>query len=145
MEALSMTGLRSLLTRSLLVGAVFAVANAVPATLAAQEKPAAPDTIVLKGPTMGAVTFAHKEHSTATECTTCHHASKPEKAKTSDFQKCTECHTKPATAPMTTALRDAFHNGMAKQGTCADCHVKQAAAGKTVPAKCSDCHKKEAS
>jgi len=131
----------SSLTRALLAASIISLVVVLPA--AAQEKPAAPDTIVLKGPTKGAVTFTHKKHGEATECTTCHHESKPEKAKTSDYQKCTDCHTAPATAPMTTALRDAFHNGMAKQGTCADCHVKEAAAGKTVPTKCAECHVKQ--
>ena len=124
--------------RVLLVGSIFSLAFTLP--LAAQEKPSAPDTIVLKGPSRGAVTFTHKKHSAATECTTCHHEARPEKAKTSDYQKCTECHTIPVAEPMKTALRDAFHNGMAKQGTCVDCNVKEAAAGKTVPTKCADCH-----
>jgi hypothetical protein len=126
--------------KALLFGAAIVGTASFPGRLAAQE---APDTLVLKGPTQGAVTFAHGKHSTATECVACHHESKPEKAKTSDHQKCTECHTKPAEAPMTTALRDAFHNAMAKQGTCVDCHVKAAAEAKTVPVKCADCHKKE--
>jgi cytochrome c553 len=140
MEVVSMK-----LLRVLLIGLVVAIANTAPAKLMAQAAPAPPDTIILKGPTQGAVTFMHKKHGALTECVTCHHASKPEKAKTSDHQKCTECHTKPAAAPMKTALRDAFHNPMAKQGVCADCHSKAAAEGKTVPVKCADCHKKEAS
>lgn len=126
--------------KTILLGAAVAVTASFPVSLAAQE---APETIVLKGPTQAAVTFAHAKHATATECVSCHHESKPEKAKTSDNQKCTECHTKPAEAPMTTVLRDAFHNAMAKQGVCVDCHVKAATEGKTVPVKCADCHKKE--
>ena len=128
------------LMRVLCAGPIFTFVIALP--LSAQEKSSAPDTVVMKGETKGAVTLSHKKHSAATECTTCHHESRTEKAKTSDYQKCTECHTKPATEPMKTALRDAFHNGMAKQGSCIDCHVKEAAAGKTVPVKCADCHLK---
>ena len=126
----------------LLIGSVMALACVVPATA---QTPAAPEEIVLKGPTQGAVTFTHKKHTELGECVSCHHESKPEKAKTADYQKCSECHTKPVAAPMKTVLRDAFHNAMAKQGSCIDCHVKEAAAGKTVPQKCVDCHKKEAS
>lgn len=43
---------------------------------------------------------------------------------------------------MTTKLQAAFHDPMAKKGTCVDCHVAAAAQGKKVPAKCQDCHKK---
>ena len=126
------------------IASLSAFAFLLPATAMAQT-PEAPETIVMKGPTQGAVTLPHKKHSEMGECVSCHHESKPEKAKTSDFQKCSECHTKPVEAPMKTALRDAFHNAMAKQGSCVDCHVKEAAAGKTVPVKCADCHKKEGS
>lgn len=128
--------------RFFLMGAAVALVGFSPARLAAQTVEA-PEKVVLKGPTQAAVTLAHKKHAEATECVTCHHESKPEKAKTSDHQKCGECHTKPAEAPMKTALRDAFHNAMAKQGTCVDCHVKAAAEGKTVPVKCAECHVKE--
>ena len=40
---------------------------------------------------------------------------------------------------MKTKAQAAFHDAMAKKGTCVDCHVK-AAAGKKVPAKCNECH-----
>jgi hypothetical protein len=44
---------------------------------------------------------------------------------------------------MKTATRGAFHDPMAKKGTCVDCHVAEAAKGKKAPTKCADCHKKE--
>jgi len=43
---------------------------------------------------------------------------------------------------MTTSIRDAYHDAAAKKGTCMDCHVAEAAAGKAVPVKCTECHKK---
>ena len=119
------------------------VACTVPAALRAQDTATPPETVVMKGPSQGAVTLTHKKHAEFSECVSCHHEPKPEKVKTADNQKCSECHTKPAEAPMKTTLRDAFHNAMAKQGSCVDCHIKEAAAGKGVPQKCGDCHKKE--
>lgn len=125
--------------RLFMVGAMIAFAGSV-SRLAAQEN--GPETIVLSGAPLGDVTFQHAAHQKLTECTTCHHASRPEKPLTSEHEACTNCHTNPPTAPMTTSTRDAFHNATAKAGTCVDCHVKEAAAGKTVPSKCGDCHKK---
>ncbi len=43
---------------------------------------------------------------------------------------------------MKTNSKLAFHDNLAKKGTCIDCHVKQAGAGKKAPVKCVDCHKK---
>jgi hypothetical protein len=106
----------------------------------------APDSVVLTGAPLGAVTFNHKAHTTtygATKCEGCHHASKPEKPSKSAQQKCTDCHTKVAEAPMKTKLQAAFHDPMAKKGTCSDCHQQAIAKGnKKAPAKCADCHKK---
>ncbi len=107
-----------------------------------------PDTVVLTGSPMGGVKFTHKVHSTdhaAKKCETCHHPSKTEKplAKANQPQKCTDCHTKTAVAPMKTKLQAAFHDPMAKAGTCISCHVEQNKAGKTAPVKCNECHKKE--
>lgn len=108
--------------------------------LAEEKAPAAP--IVLKGAPMGGVKFEHSKHS-AVKCDTCHHASKPEKAMASAHQKCTDCHTKTATAPMKTKLQAAFHNPTAQAGLCIDCHKKEAAAGKAnAPTKCAQCHQK---
>lgn len=137
---------RSHLYRALMVASGLAFTVAIAAPIASGQAPKPPDTVVLKGAPMGGVKFAHKVHATdqKIDCKTCHHPSKPEKAMTSEYQKCTDCHTKTATAPMKTATRGAFHDPMAKKGVCVDCHVKQAAAGKTkAPAKCPDCHKKE--
>ena len=104
------------------------------------------DMTILKGAPMGGVKFNHKMHSevhAAKKCETCHHASKPEKAATAPQQSCFECHATPAKAPMKTNKQAAFHNPLAKAGTCIDCHTAQNAKGKNAPVKCLDCHKKE--
>lgn len=104
-----------------------------------------PDTMILKGNPMGAVKFDHKAHSQTYaegKCETCHHPSKPQKAATAPQQACRDCHTKPAKPPMKTATQAAFHNPMAKSGTCIDCHLKMNAAGKKAPTTCMQCHKK---
>ncbi len=112
---------------------------------AAAQTPKVPDTAVLSGSPLGPVTLQHKAHVTdrGAKCEQCHHASKAAKPLKSEHQKCTDCHTKAAEPPMTTKLQAAFHDPMAKKGTCVDCHVQAAAKGNTkVPAKCQDCHKK---
>ena len=108
------------------------------------QAPKEPDTAVLTGAPLGAVTFSHKAHTKTygAKCEMCHHPSKPEKGLKSEHQKCTECHTKTATPPMKTKAQAAFHDPMARKGTCVDCHVQAAAKGKKVPAKCAECHKK---
>ena len=105
----------------------------------------APETVVLKGAPMGGVKFEHAKHAKdyGAKCVDCHHASKAEKAMKGENQKCTDCHTKVAAAPMKTKLQGAFHDPMAKKGTCVDCHAKAITAGKKAPAKCAECHKKE--
>jgi nitrate/TMAO reductase-like tetraheme cytochrome c subunit len=112
-----------------------------PAVTLAQEK--APGTVILKGAPMGGVKFDHAAHVKASggdaKCATCHHPSKPEKANATKHQRCQDCHTKVPTAPMKTKAQAAFHDAMAKKGTCIDCHVT----AKKGPAKCADCHKKE--
>jgi hypothetical protein len=134
------------LYRLVVAGAAFAVAGSF-TSLAAQQKgngaAKAPAVVVLKGAPIGGVKFAHAVHETKAKCETCHHASLPAKPLTSPHQQCGGCHTKPAVAPMTTSIRDAFHDAMAKKGTCVECHLKEAAAGKVTPAKCASCHKKE--
>ena len=126
---------------------VFAFALSFGAAFAVQQVQAqAAKTVVLKGSPMGGVKFEHTLHTKDRniKCDTCHHASKPEKAKTSDYQKCTDCHTKVATAPMKTKTQAAFHDPMAKKGVCVDCHLAENAKGKKAPtSKCADCHKKE--
>lgn len=112
---------------------------AVGSMWAQQKAPTNP--VILKGAPMGGVKFLHSQHPQA--CTTCHHASKPEKPAKSATQPCADCHTKTATAPMKTKLQAAFHNPTATAGVCTDCHKKQVAAGKKAPTKCADCHKKE--
>jgi hypothetical protein len=109
------------------------------------QAPKEPGVVILKGAPMGGVKFDHPKHSktAAGKCETCHHASKTEMPAKAAQQKCSDCHTKVATAPMKTKYQAAFHDPMAKKGTCVDCHVKATAAGKKAPAKCADCHKKE--
>lgn len=114
---------------------------AVSAPAFAQAKaPDAPQ--ILKGSPMGGVKFQHSTHKDV-KCDTCHHAAKPEKAAKSSTEACADCHTKTATAPMKTTFKGAFHDAMAKKGTCIDCHTAEAAKGKKAPTKCADCHKKE--
>ena len=108
---------------------------------AAQTPPAG--KVVLKGNPMGGVNFDHAKHAKLVgdaKCDTCHHASMPEKAMTAKQEKCQSCHTKAATAPMKTTAKLAFHDAMAKKGTCIDCHAKEVAAGKKAPLKCNECH-----
>ncbi|MBP1596253.1 MAG: Cytochrome c, class conserved region [Acidobacteria bacterium] len=108
----------------------------------AQEK--APEVVILKGNPMGGVKFNHTAHATKTgdKCDTCHHASQAAKPLKTPHQKCQDCHTKAVAAPMKTTSRLAFHDAMAKAGTCIGCHAKEAAAGKKAPLKCVECHQK---
>jgi hypothetical protein len=127
--------------------AVFAIVIVCMFGLAAvvQAQAKAPGVVILKGNPMGGVKFDHTAHvkTAGDKCETCHHASKAEKPAKAPQEECQNCHAKTATAPMKTTARLAFHDNLAKKGICVDCHVKQAAAGKKVPAKCADCHKKE--
>ena len=108
----------------------------------AQVKP--PGVVVLKGNPMGGVKFDHGAHAKliGDKCATCHHASKPEKAAKTAQENCQTCHTKTAAAPMKTNAKLAFHDNLAKAGTCINCHAKEAAIGKKVPLKCAECHVK---
>ena len=133
-------------TRSILasLAGVAVVAFLAAGTLQAQA-PKAPDTAVLTGAPIGNVTLTHTAHTKdyGAKCESCHHASKPEKPMKAAQQKCTDCHTKAAEAPMKTKLQAAFHDPMAKKGTCVDCHQQAIAKGNTkAPSKCADCHKK---
>jgi Class III cytochrome C family len=102
------------------------------------------NSIILKGAPMGAVKFDHTSHlKVAGKCNVCHHASKPQKALKSPQEACTDCHTNPATPPVTTKLQAAFHNPSATSGLCIDCHKTEDANGKAAPVKCADCHKKD--
>jgi hypothetical protein len=122
-----------------------ALALVVGPAIANAQIPVAPKTVILKGSSLGGVKFDHAAHQKVVgdKCDTCHHVSKPEKALKTKQEKCQNCHTTAATAPMKTKAQAAFHDPMAKKGTCVDCHLK--ATGKKVPAsaKCLDCHKKE--
>jgi Class III cytochrome C family len=107
----------------------------------AQTAPQAP--AILKGAPLGAVKFEHTAHlKVAGRCGVCHHASKPQKPLKSPQEACTDCHTNPATPPVTTKLQAAFHNPTATTGLCIDCHKTEDASGKAAPVKCADCHKK---
>jgi len=127
--------------RALLIVALILGVALVAGPAAAQTAPA---KVVLKGNPMGGVNFDHAKHAKLAggdaKCETCHHASKPEKALKSKTQKCQECHTKAATAPMKTNTKAAFHDAMAKKGLCVDCHAKEVAAGKKAPVTCKECH-----
>jgi hypothetical protein len=123
------------------LGAVLFGGALVPGQLAAQEN-TGPDTVVYS-PRRGTVTFTHAKHAAdPAQCVTCHHESKDAKPLASPRQKCGDCHTTPATEPVTTSLRNAFHVTAEETGLCFDCHKKEAAAGKKVPAVCDDCHKR---
>jgi hypothetical protein len=127
------TGFRPMLV---IVGVV--LAGALPVQLPSQQ--AGPETMVLKGPTAGAVTFPHGAHEGRAECLVCHHASKPELPNVTEYARCHSCHTDTVEAPMVTNRRDAFHDRRARQGLCVDCHTQEAAAGKVTPARCASCH-----
>jgi formate-dependent nitrite reductase cytochrome c552 subunit len=133
------------ISRTLIFSLAVALCAAIATpSLLAQAKD--PGTVILKGAPLGGVKFDHKKHAAAIgadKCTTCHHPSKPEKAATSPTQKCSECHTKTAAAPMKTKYQAAFHDPMAKKGVCIDCHVAEVGKGKKAPTKCNECHKKE--
>jgi class III cytochrome C family protein len=100
--------------------------------------------VVMTGAPIGGVKFGHKLHAKdrGIKCETCHHASKPEKPMKTAQEKCQDCHTKIAAAPMKTKTQAAFHDPMAKSGLCIDCHVESNAKGKKAPTKCTECHKK---
>ena len=126
---------RTALFLALLAGAF------VPQTVNAQSATATgPETVVFEAK-RGAVTFTHAKHAGLSECVACHHESKAEKPLESEYQKCSACHTNPATAPVKTSLRNSMHDTVGKTGICYDCHAKEAAAGKAMPSKCADCHK----
>ena len=109
-----------------------------------QEAPSAP--IVIKGPTMGAVSFPHSAHTrVAGKCDVCHHPAKPEKSLKARQEACTDCHTKTPTPPVTIGLEAAFHNPTATAGLCITCHKTENSHGKMAPVKCDDCHKKATS
>ena len=92
---------------------------------------------------MGAVKFDHVSHlKVAGNCDICHHASKPEKPLKSSQEACTDCHTNPATPPVTPNLQAAFHNSTATAGLCIDCHKRENTGGKAAPTKCVECHQK---
>jgi hypothetical protein len=112
--------------------------------LAAQAaEPESPDTVVFIAP-RGDVTFTHGKHSRQAECRSCHHDSRAEKPLEKEYQKCTACHTTPATDPVTTTLRNAFHDTVKKEGICYNCHKDEAAkGGERLPGLCADCHRKQ--
>jgi hypothetical protein len=125
-------------SRPILLVLLFLLTAFFPGRLLTQE---APDTIVMKGPTVGAVTFPHVKHVDFTDCLACHHESKPELPATNEHGRCSACHTDVVEAPLTTNRRDAFHDRRARDGLCVTCHVTEREVGKTTPARCSDCHK----
>jgi hypothetical protein len=130
---------------SLALLAALAVATSVTVGTPRAQAPKAPDTAVLTGAPLGNVTLTHAAHTKeyGAKCENCHHPSKPEKPLKGAQERCSDCHGKVAAAPMKTKLQAAFHDPMAKKGTCIDCHQQAIAKGnKKAPAKCADCHKK---
>lgn len=115
-----------------------------PAIVAAQAPP--DQVITLPGGTIGKVRFDHPSHlKVAAKCEVCHHASKPEKPLKTSQQACTDCHTRPATPPVTTNRQAAFHNPTATAGLCITCHKTENQQGKSAPVRCPECHKPEKS
>lgn len=115
--------------------ALFAIA------MVAQSAPSG--DVILKGAPMGGVKFNHPAHvKAAGKCDVCHHASKPEKPMTAKAEKCQNCHTTPAAAPMKTKTQAAFHDPAAKKGVCIDCHTQNAGKPNVPTSKCADCHQK---
>jgi hypothetical protein len=123
------------------LGLALAAALLDPGALAAQE-PTGPDTVIYTA-RRGTITFTHRKHGELAECASCHHESKAEKPYETEYQKCNACHTDPPTAPVTTSLKDAFHDTVGRSGICYDCHKTEAAAGKAAPVACADCHKRD--
>ncbi len=120
----------------------FLAVTAAPAHLTAQANDSkGPETVTFTR--RGTLVYSHAKHAEMTECVTCHHESKPEKPLAAEHQKCSDCHTDPAAAPLTTSLRNAFHNTETREGTCLTCHKEEAANGKEVPSRCIDCHPRE--
>ncbi len=129
--------------RAILLGLALAVTGGLLTLQAQTEK--VPSTVVLKGSPLGGVKFDHTKHEklSKNDCVSCHHESRPEKPNASPYQKCQDCHTTPAKPPMKTRAQFAFHDGPAKKGLCAGCHLEAAKNGAAAPQKCADCHKKE--
>ena len=100
--------------------------------------------IILKGAPMGAVKFDHTSHlKVAGKCDVCHHASKPAKPLKSPQEACTDCHTRPATPPVTTNLQGGVPQSHRDGGYFASIATReQNASGKAAPVKCADCHQK---
>jgi hypothetical protein len=136
---------RSCLHHALIVSSALALTFAVATPRVSGQAPKEPDSVILKGAPMGGVKFEHRLHAKdrQVKCQSCHHPSKAAKPAKSEHQKCTDCHTKVAAAPMKVNTRDAFHDAMAKKGLCVDCHATENGKGKKAPVKCLDCHKKE--
>jgi Class III cytochrome C family len=106
----------------------------------AQTAPQTP--LILRGGRMGAVKFDHPSHlKVAGKCSVCHHPTKPQKPLESAQEACSDCHSNPATPPVTTKLQAAFHKSTATSGLCIDCHRTEDANGKAAPVKCAECHK----
>jgi hypothetical protein len=131
--------------RALMLSLSGALALAIAAPTLTAQAPKPPATVILKGAPIGGVLLDHAAHANTHKvaCTTCHHPSLKEKPAKSEYQKCSDCHTKVATAPMKTNYRGAFHDAPAKSGLCVTCHMEESKKGKKAPIKCNECHKKE--
>ena len=102
------------------------------------------DIILLKDAPMGKVRFDHAAHlKVAAKCEVCHHPSNALKPLKTPQEACTDCHTRPATSPLTTNRQGAFHNPTASKGLCITCHKTENGLGKAAPVHCTECHKPE--
>lgn len=104
-----------------------------------------PGTVVLKRAPLGGVKFEHKlhAHERKIQCETCHHPERSGVAMKAANQACSTCHATKAIAPMKTSNRDAFHDGLARKGTCIDCHRERnakAVKADEAPVRCAGCH-----
>jgi hypothetical protein len=79
----------------------------------------------------GAVAFDHDQHSSAFDCTICHHTG------ADNLQKCSACHLKSAGSITRVTAKDAAH-GTKSQRSCAGCHLSSGSG----PTKCAECHKR---
>jgi c(7)-type cytochrome triheme protein len=93
----------------------FAVVVVLLMFIAAPMAAVAADTITLKAPKMGDVTFNHKVHGEKAECKACHTAEPPAKfalgGKDPGHKLCTTCHTEKKAGP--------------QANKCTECHKKK--------------------
>jgi len=105
--------------------------------MAAEMKIPADKEVIQFDTKLGIVSFAHQKHAdlSITQCTTCHHESKPTDTV---IKPCHECHQHDSAAPPKAST--AFHT------RCTGCHEYTVAGGQQagpLKQKCKLCHIKE--